>query len=151
MQAPQTSTRPSTSFSWASLYLVGPEFVDELWPDVEKLVARALRKALGRINAEDVRAKCRTDEWQLWVAGAPDRVAGVGVTQLLAYPQARVLSVLLYSGEREGVMHLWKGIELYAKGQECTQLQVVAHRGLLELGFRELGFRERVSLLVKEV
>jgi hypothetical protein len=121
------------------------------WPVLRPFVEKALAYANGDINAEDVWVRCVNQMMQIWVACEGGKIWAVGVTEIINYPQTRVLRLVALSGEN---FNLWKhfeaDLEKFAHDHECHYIDAIGRRGLVKLG-KEFGFREVATGIRKTV
>jgi hypothetical protein len=69
----------------------------KLWPQVKESIAEALLGDCGRITVEDIKDAVEARKMQLW-AIHDGQIRAVIVTELLNYPQLRILRVVTVSG-----------------------------------------------------
>lgn len=124
---------PSSSSSSAEpeleLHLLPPEFVAEMWDVAFPFVRAAIPRVCGRMTAGDVLIGCLQGRMGLWLIGPRGGpVQGIGVTEVLTFPQKKVLFVMIYSGEREHAMPLWPKVETHAREMGCVEVQIAGPR-----------------------
>lgn len=130
MPTSEPLTEPSTTSSSAEpkLSYIEPADVTRVWPVVRKLVESALPRAMGRLSIDDCELGCIRGNFGLWIVTLGDKVAGVGLSEVLHFPRKRVFSVFLYAGERRRVMSLWPTIEDVARAVDCHEVQIAGPR-----------------------
>lgn len=117
------------------MIVTGGKTVLDFLPQLEK--ALALTNTHG---VEDVRDKILRGDAQLWVRGD-----GMIVTEIIDYPQLRVLQFWLAAGTLDDVLELAE--EAYAWGESigCTRAAFLGRRGwakpLVEHGWEESNLR----------
>ena len=74
------------------------DYVEQAWEYVEGYIDDALKHGIGEYTTTDIKDLCQTQQMQLWVKYENDTVRGAFVTQILNYPQMKILLVLLLGG-----------------------------------------------------
>jgi hypothetical protein len=78
---------------------VPAEHVDAVWPLVERFIERALDFGNGEYLAEDIRKACLERDMQLFVGGTGSGITGAGATQVVTYPRAKYLDLVLWASD----------------------------------------------------
>jgi hypothetical protein len=131
------------------LIRVPPEEVDDLWPLIEPLVAKSLKRACGRVSLASLREGAMAGHYGIFLVGGPGYgVVAVAATEILVFPAKRVLSVFLYSGERRQAMHLWPKVYEHAREMGCSEVQIAGPKAWGKL-FPD--FRAEFIVYTKEV
>lgn len=107
--------------------------VEAIWPFVEPLIERALFKAAdGCYFAEDVKALCQSADMQLWV-GYGKELELVVVTQIVPFPQKRVLNLFLVSAANGQMKKHWwhykPYLEAFGREKGCEMVTGYGRRG----------------------
>jgi hypothetical protein len=124
---------------------VPEEYVDIVWPEIERYMEGAAKYTYGRFEAEDIKAGLKKNAQQLWVAfDESNKVYGTVVTEVLVYPRMTTL-----------VMHFTGGIDLprwkqpmletlqrFAKENGCKVIESYGRSGW-ERVFKNDGFKKR--------
>lgn len=102
--------------------------VAKVWPQAETLLAPALEMVTLFYRAEDIRERLVDDRMQLWVIEDGARMRMALVTQILTYPRARAVSLVLCGGEGFG---LWKNVlqDMASWGRGIGCRAIVGHAG----------------------
>lgn len=90
------------------LYQIKAEEVEGWWPYLRSLVWEGLKSfdLCNFYESEHIKHYCASGEMQCWICfnGEPiiDNISSVGITQMVAFPKALVLQVLLAVSKKEG-------------------------------------------------
>lgn len=121
---------------------VPPQRVARLWPLCEKYVADALTYANGLFLPSDIQRFCEGGQMQLWLVTRDDDVLAAVVTEVVTYPQGRVVSVPFIGGKelRQWFRKMLRTIEAWSKELGCIGMQGGARRGWGRLAaMKEVG------------
>ena len=80
--------------------LVKPEDVAYLWQDIAPMLARVTERSEGEMEPDDYLETLMQGSMQLWVATEDNNIIIAMVTQIIAYPQKKVLRVIAIAGGR---------------------------------------------------
>ena len=107
-----------------TLVLVTPETLNEWWDRCEPRLAEATEYSGNRESAYDVYADLGAARKALWLAHVDGEVRAVMVTQILQYPNMRVLSIgyMTGNGRDDWLSHLWR-IEEQARHWGCRKIE----------------------------
>lgn len=124
--------------------LVPYEQANAAWPLVEKYMVAAAEYTYGRYTAEDIRVSLLDGQRQLWVALQDGVIYGAVVTQIMEYPQMRVL-VMHFLGGVEGLT--WKApmlalLQRFARDHNCRTIESTGRSGWARI-FRDDGAQTR--------
>ena len=86
---------------------------------VLQLLDEALAHCQGTHTLEDVRQGIAKGALQLWIGER-----SVAVTELVNYPQRRVLNVFLAAGEHDDMAACMPGVEAFARGVGASALMM---------------------------
>ena len=79
--------------------LVPVEYIDTCWDKVEKFVDKAAKYTYGRYTTNNIYDMVKEGDYQLWVAYDGKDFKGVVVTNILTYPQRKLLGMQFCGGE----------------------------------------------------
>lgn len=119
----------------AKLHPIQSEFVDNVWPEVEPMVDRCLRKIREfRWNADDIKHYLQEKEMQLWAVSDEKGLCGIIITQILVTPRARECLLFMMSGRMpDGYMDIYHQLEGWARDMQCTHITSLARPGSAKL------------------
>ncbi len=129
------------------------QFVEPAWEYVEDYIADALKHGIGEYTIDDIKQACQEQRMQLWIKWDDEEVKGVFVTQILNYPQLKVLLVLLLSGNN---FKEWRDetdelLTRFAKEKECKYIELFGRKGWGKGFLSEINYKEQVRLFTKEI
>ncbi len=79
---------------------VETRFVDSLWPEVEPLIAKGLKKSRGEYLPEDIYLALKKEYQHLLVTVENDVIIGACITEVIQYPRKKAMHVVLLGGAR---------------------------------------------------
>lgn len=111
--------------------LVPTGYVDEVWPQVEGYVAKALNYASGKYLLEDVYRLVTDFNYPLWIAFDEEGIKGAVITRFVEYPRKKYL-FLEFCGGRDGFT--WKApmlrvLRSWAKDHDCDGIEAAGRDG----------------------
>lgn len=110
----------------------------------EDKLQRALDAAGNTYTLDDLRALIAARGAQLWRVNE----CSVIVTEIIQYPQKRVLNVFLAAGELGPILDAVPDLEAFAKDMKCDWIELTGRRGWL----RKLnGWRPKSVTMTKEI
>ena len=120
------------------------EYVPECWPKVEAFLEGAAEYTHGRFTASNIYDRIVEDGYVLWVAFEGDVIIGAVVTNVLDYPQKKVLA-MPYCGGVELVK--WKDpmlalLRKFAAQVGCQAIEATARKGWAKV-FKDDGYKEQ--------
>jgi hypothetical protein len=124
---------------------VPTEHLAVCWPSVEAFLDGAAKRTYGRYTVSNIYDRIEEDGYQLWVAfDEHSKIKGAVVTNILDYPQRKVLSMTYCGGEN---LSEWKDpmldiLRRYAADMGCDCIEAVARKGWAKV-FRADGYKER--------
>ena len=133
------------------IYGVSSREIDSWWDLAEGYVTSALDYGIGEYTSDDIKEACQQQRMQLWMFGG-DEVEGCFVTQMLDYPQLRVLLVLLLGGND---FDNYKGevdelLNRFGKDKDCSYIEFFGRKGWGNF-LKDLEYKEQVRMFSKEI
>ena len=116
------------------------------WPELGGWIAAAVDRD-GMMGLDDVKSAVANREMQLWAVLDDARPVGACVTEISAFPKARVLSAVAVGGRGAArwIAALDAALSRYGDAHDCTKFNApVARRGWRPLA-RALGWRETAA------
>lgn len=99
----------------------------------------------GECAFEDVAAGIEAGKMQLWPAPK-----GCLVTEIVEFPQKRVISVFLGGGDLDQLADMHRDVITWAKAQGCTGARIIGRRGWVR-AFKKYGWHEQATVLEKDI
>jgi|TARA_R110000824_G_scaffold85026_2_gene211570 hypothetical protein len=110
--------------------VIAPDEVNGLWPHVSDLLEKAQPHSEGEISTEDFFSLLVSGQMHLWVAIEKKQVIAAMVTQVISYPQKKVLRVIAIGGS---AMNRWFSflprLEEFALNLGCDSLEAWGRKG----------------------
>lgn len=117
-----------------SAVLIKPSEINEFWNDIEPHLARCTRYSEGELEPEDFKTYLLDEQMQLWIAIDDEKIIASMVTQIIIYPQKRVLRIIaIAGGEMERWISFLPGLEELAMDQGCSAMEVWGRKGWLKV------------------
>ena len=108
-------------------------------------IEAALARNGGECDFGDVEAGVASGKMQLWPAEK-----GCLVTELVEFPQKKLISVFLGGGDLEQLADMHKDVIAWAKTQGCSGARIIGRRGWVR-AFEKYGWTEKATVLAKEL
>lgn len=115
-----------------SVFCLGPEQIDSLWPEFGHHLERYERE--GWEFAEKIREDLKLADKQLF-GYQTDRILGIAVTQIFETPRGKCCewyAVISDGGKAEHFAAVKTEIERWAKSIGCTRMRLQGRRGWLK-------------------
>ena len=116
------------------LFGVPSKDIDEFWPMVEPYVRAPLERTgtIKDMHPEDVLEAIRKSDMQCWVVHEDGQIICAVITQILVYPQRKVLGVP-FAGAINGTMPKWvqhfEILKDFAKENGCGAVRTWGRKG----------------------
>ena len=112
-------------------HLIQPEDVAYLWDDVGPMLARVTERSEGEMEPDDYLETLTQGAMQLWIATEEKNITLAMVTQIISYPQKKVLRVIAISGERfiEAHSQFNDIVETFAVNVGCSSMELWGRKG----------------------
>lgn len=133
------------------LLLVKTENVQDVWPQARPLIEKALaHDYLGSMTSTDALRLILNERQQLWIGIDTDIFLAI-LTEIVHYPQSKVLRIIAFSTVTGHDMDVWyhhiNVLEEFASACECTALEAWARKGLAE----KLKWEHKYAVISKPV
>ena len=114
--------------------IIQPEDVAYVWEEVAPLLDTVKEHTEGELETDDFLEPLTHGDMQLWVATEGSTVHGVMVTQLIPYPQKKILRIISLAGDNfEELRGFQEMIEAFAVKTGCTALEMWGRKGWKKL------------------
>lgn len=123
--------------------IVLPEDIDVIWKHIEEYMRGAAKYTNGRYTVEDIYNSITGERFQqLWVAFTDEKIYGAVITEIMEYPQMKVL-VMHFTGGIE--LPRWKDdmlklLQLFARDNGCKVIESIGRAGWKKV-FKEDGYK----------
>lgn len=137
------------------MYGVMSTHIDVIWEDVFEYLEKAILHSDGKYKIEDIYTSLKERDMQLWVAFDNDGVCAICVTQLIKYPQKKVMYMLFIAG-REAInwLHLTDDLAQFARDHGCESIEGYGRPGwekILPEGFKKIHTIYRMDLQCQQL
>lgn len=121
--------------------LVPTEYVDSCWSKIENFIAKAAEYTYGRFSTSNIYDMVKEGDYQLWIAFDEDKFKGAVVTNVVTYPQRKLLCMQFCGGED---LKDWKDqmlaiLRRFAKDIGCDGIESTARPGWAKI-FQNDGY-----------
>ena len=115
-------------------HLLAPEDVAYVWEEVVPLLARVVPHTEGELEPDDYIEPLTHGDMQLWVVIENKHVNAALVTQIIPYPQKKVLRLISLAGEDfQEIKDFLEMVEVFALKNGCTALEMWGRKGWKKL------------------
>lgn len=123
------------------LFGISPDDIPKCWNKVERPIQNALKYSDGKYNILDIECLLKTHEMQLWVIIDKSGIMkAVIVTQVVSYPQKKVMFFVLIHGVKFGDWkHFIDDFTSFAKSHGCSSIEGYGRPGW-EKKISDIGF-----------
>jgi hypothetical protein len=125
-----------------------PETVWFWWGSALPHIKRVLDRGIGSYTTEDVKARCESGKWTLWLCFDRNCIAAA-VTLFGEYPRLRTCIIRMLGGRlpRDWRSHL-TAIEDWARDEWCSAVEIFGRKGWLRhasgYGFQQIVLRKEL-------
>ena len=111
--------------------MVPPQYLDTCWDKIEHFVEKAAKYTFGRYTAGNIHDLIVDGEHQLWVAFDEGIFKGIVTTQVVTYPQRKLLSMHFCGGTqlKEWKVPMLALLKRFAKDMGCDGIEAVGRPG----------------------
>lgn len=112
-------------------HLISPEDVPYIWDDVGPMLARIQEHSEGELETDDFLDQLMMGGMQLWIATEDKKIIMSMVTQIIKYPQKKILRIIAISGENFKELHAKFNdmVEAFAIKHQCSALELWGRKG----------------------
>jgi len=115
-------------------HLLDPEDVEYIWDKVEPILARVVSRSEGELETEDILDLVTEGRMQLWIVAEDKEIIAALVTQIITYPQKKVLRLVSLAGEDfNKFKHFLDMVQSFAIQKDCTALELWGRKGWKKL------------------
>ncbi len=137
--------------STPNLLLVNPKDVNLVWHEAKPLLDKALKYSEGELLSSDILKLIFEGKQALWVGINKKKLYCAAITEVIPYPQKRVLRIVTFSTKSGYQYDLWKDLipilEDYGKHFKCSSMEAWARKGLA----RKLKWDHEYSVITKNI
>lgn len=126
--------------------LVPLEWVNRVWPAVEKHLASALDWSGGDYSIEHARTLVTTGQWLLLVATEAGEICGAATLSMFNRPTDRVAFITALGGPGVSSPETFAQLKAVAASQGATCIEGAARESIARL-WRRYGFEEKYRIV----
>jgi hypothetical protein len=121
--------------------MVPAQYLDQCWPKIEGYIEKAAEYTYGRFTASNIYDLVADGDYELWIAFNGSDINGAVVTNVVTYPQRKLLCMQFCGGED---LVSWKDpmlalLRRFAKDIGCDGIESTARPGWAKI-FQNDGF-----------
>ena len=114
--------------------IVQPEDIAYIWEDVSPLIEMARKHSEGELETDDFLEPLTHGDMQLWIATEDSKMHSVMVTQIVPYPQKKILRVISIAGsDFKRLYEFNEMVESFAVRTGCTGMELWGRKGWKKL------------------
>jgi len=114
--------------------IVAPEDVAYIWERVAPLLDEAQEHTEGEVESDDFLESLTHGEMQLWIATEGNELHSIMITQIITYPQKKVLRIISLAGsDFKRLYQFNEMVESFAIKTGCTSLELWGRKGWKKL------------------
>ena len=114
--------------------IVQPEDIAYIWEDVSPLIEMARKHSEGELETDDFLEPLTHGDMQLWIATEDNNMHSAMVTQIVPYPQKKILRVILIAGSDFKRLYEFNDmIESFAIRTGCSAMELWGRKGWKKL------------------
>lgn len=129
-----------------SVQLVPPQYVAQMWPQVEPFIAKAEKHGGGDYNMDQIRMYLNMNIWWLVVVTKEDRLVGAVTGTFMSYPNDRVAFITTTGGEDLCNEEAMGQLRAILKSQGATKIQAACRESMVRL-LQKIGFSPRYMVV----
>jgi len=114
--------------------IVAPEDVAYIWERVAPLLDEAQEHTEGEVESDDFLESLTHGDMQLWIATEGNELHSIMITQIITYPQKKVLRIISIAGsDFKRLYQFNEMVESFAIKTGCTSLELWGRKGWKKL------------------
>ena len=111
-------------------HLLEPEDVAYMWESVAPVLARVSEHTEGELEPDDYIEPLTHGDMQLWIATENKEIIAALITQIIPYPQKRILRLISLAGDNfSRFKSCLDMVESFAISNHCTALEMWGRKG----------------------
>jgi len=115
-------------------HLIHPEEVSHIWHEVSPLLSKVTRHTEGELEPDDFLEPLTHGDMQLWIAQDNYKLKAAMISQIITYPQKKILRLISLAGEDfEDIREFQEMVEAFAIRLECSALEMWGRKGWKKL------------------
>lgn len=129
---------------------VHPNHIPLLWPQVQKMIEKALEHSAGEYTAEQLKVMLMSGAQSLLVAEGEDKkIYGAATISFENYPNDRIAFITSIGGKMLADKDIWKQFEDWCVANSCTKARGAAFEAVARLWHKRFGM-EQIYVIVEK-
>lgn len=125
---------------------VAPQYVAQLWPQVEPFIAKAEKHGGGDYNMDQIKMYLNLGLWWLVVVTKDGQLVGAVTGTFMSYPNDRVAFITTMGGEEMCNDDALNQLRQILKSQGATKIQAACRESMVRL-LQKIGFSPRYMVV----
>ena len=114
--------------------IVAPEDIAYIWEEVAPLLDKVQEHTEGEVESDDFLEPLTHGDMQLWIVTEDSILHSVMITQIIPYPQKKVLRVISLAGSEFNKLNEFQAmLESFAIRTGCSSLELWGRKGWKKL------------------
>ena len=115
-------------------HIVQPEDIAYIWDQVAPLLERVKEHSEGELETDDFLEPLTHGDMQLWIATENQKMHSAMVTQIVPYPQKKVLKIISMAGSEFSRLYEFNDmVESFATKTGCSSMELWGRKGWKKL------------------
>ena len=137
--------------SYQKLLLIDPKKIPSIWFEVKPMIDKVIQHTAGEMNSQDVLTQLLDGSLNLWVGLYDEELFCAGTTEIINYPQKKVLRIIHFATKSGHDYELWKDfitdLERFGTQLGCTSIEAWVRKGLA----KKLNWDNNYSVITKNI
>ena len=107
--------------------------IEEWWPALAPLVRKPLEhEKVKELTTDDILDRIKSRDMQCWIAHEDGQILSVGITEIIEYPQRRVLGLPFLGAVKGSIDHWFEYFEVikdFARAHDCDVVRIWGRKG----------------------
>lgn len=131
---------------------IAPEFIVQRWDEIKDYIDNALKYAENDYSLDQVKVFLTSNTWLLLAAfDVNNNIKGVATVSFINMPNDRIAFITTIGGRSISDPEIFQQFTNILKQFGATKLQGAARESIARLWKRNLGFRERHTIVEKQI
>lgn len=126
---------------------VPPEWVNQVWPQVEAFIEAALDYSNGDYTVDQARTLVTSGQWTLVVATDDEGIKGAATIYFFNRPNDRVAFVTAIGGKLISSLDTFNDLKVIAASFGATTIEGAARKSIARLWRKLFNFQEKYTIV----
>ena len=133
-----------------TVQLVAPQYVAQVWPQVEPFIAKAEKHSGGDYNMDQIRMYLNLGMWWLVVVTKEDEIIGAVTGTFMSGPNDRIAFITSTGGVEMCNEESFGQLKQILKAQGATKIQAACRESMVRL-LQKIDFKPRYMIVQAEI